>query len=121
MDNLKSGQTVEFNKIYDLFTGPNAIRKDIEIVKIDGEESSDLSETLGVGIFPTFILMNPYDVTFPQKYTFNRKFDVMKDFLISQPEVVNPKAQTPEKPKSAENTPSDLSALKATTQKVTSP
>lgn len=80
----------EFNKIYELFTGKNSPRKDILIVKVDGEDAEDISSTFGVGNYPTFLLLNPYDYSFPQRYMYERDYDTMKDFLISLPKVIEP-------------------------------
>ena len=55
----------EFNKVYDEFTGTNALRDDILIIKIDGEEDSNVAHRYGVGSFPTFILLYPNDYIFP--------------------------------------------------------
>lgn len=80
----------QFNKVYDDFNGPNALRNDITIIKVDGEESADLADRYGISSYPNFILLFPNDYVFPQKYLYKRDYKTMRDYLNTVPKVENP-------------------------------
>ena|SRR3990167_557006 len=77
----------QFNQIFDDFMGKSPLRNDLFIGKVDGEEESGLARDLGISIYPTFILLFPDDATFPNKYMFDRKYKVMKEYLLALPKL----------------------------------
>jgi thiol-disulfide isomerase/thioredoxin len=77
----------QFNQLYEDFMGKNPLRSDVFIGKIDGEEESRLATDLGISIYPTFILLFPDDSSFPNKYMFERKYKVMKEYLLTLPKI----------------------------------
>lgn len=77
----------QFNQLFDDFMGKNPLRNDVFLGKVDAEEESKLAKELGITLYPTFILLFPNDSSFPNKYMFDRKYKVMKDYLLSLPKV----------------------------------
>lgn len=79
-----------FNKVYEDFTGSKALRNDITIIKIDGEETPDIPKRYGINSYPAFILLYPNDYIFPQKYLYERNYKVMRDYLMVLPKAGDP-------------------------------
>lgn len=70
----------ELNNLYDHFM---THRKDVVFAKIDGNDNMDLLRRFKVQMYPTLILLRPFDTRFGIKYDGERTFEEMKQFIDS--------------------------------------
>lgn len=70
----------ELNKLFDHFM---THRKDIVFAKIDGNDNMELLRRFKVQMYPSLILLRPFDTRFGIKYDGERSFEEMKQFLDS--------------------------------------
>ena len=75
----------DLNRLQEEFMGKSPPRTDIVIAKIDAEEERDLSRRYGISSYPTIVLFFPNNFNFPQKYMFDRNFQVMREYLMILP------------------------------------
>lgn len=71
------------NKIFDDNESGALKRKDILVMKANGDQMSKLCDELDIDSFPTMVLYKPGEKKYPETYNFNHKYQEMKEYLMS--------------------------------------
>lgn len=74
----------DLNKLYDDIENGSLGRKDIILMRVDGEKWEELSEVLDIEGFPTLVLYKPGDNKYPETYNYDHNYKTMKEYLLSQ-------------------------------------